>query len=427
MLDIKFIRDNKELVKEAIKNRGVKLDIDEFLRLDEEKRRLLSEAEELKHQRNNANDEITALMKEKKNPKTLIDKMKVVSQKISVLDEKVEEVYKKVANFTYLIPNIPDKSIPVGGPEANKIVKSWGETPKLGFKPRTHLELSELLGIISFGVSAKISGHGFACFLGAGARLERALINFMLDLHTKKHGYKEVFPPFLVNRMSMTATGQLPKLEEDMYRLKDDDLFLIPTAEVPVTNIHRGDLLEESRLPIYYTAYTACFRREAGSYGKETRGLVRIHQFDKVELVKFVKPQDSYDELEKLLKDAEDVLQLLELPYRVVMLSTGDISFAAAKCYDIELYAAGAGAYLEVSSCSNFTDFQARRANIRFKRTTSDGRREAEYVHTLNGSGVALARLVVAILENYQNKDGSVMIPKALRPFMDGLDAIKPQ
>ena len=423
MLDIKFIRDNKELVKEAIKNRRMDLDIDGFISLDEEKRILLIESEDLKHQRNNANDEITAIMKAKKNPKELIDKMKVVSQKIAVLDAKVEEVDKKLANFIYLIPNIPDKSIPIGGPESNKIVKSLGEIPKFAFKPRTHIELSELLGIISFGISAKISGHGFACFLGAGARLERALINFMLDLHTKKHGYKEVFPPFLVNRMSMTGTGQLPKLEEDMYRLKDDDLFLIPTAEVPVTNIHRSEVLEESRLPICYTAYTACFRREAGSYGKDARGLVRVHQFDKVELVKFVKPETSYDELERLLKDAEEVLQLLELPYRVLMLATGDISFAAAKCYDIELYASGADAYLEVSSCSNFTDFQARRANIRYKDRST---KKAAFVHTLNGSGVALARLVIAILENYQNEDGSVRIPKALRPFMDGLDVIKP-
>ena len=424
MLDIKFIRDNKDLVKEAIKKRGMKLDIDEFLTLDEEKRRLLLEVEELKHQRNKANDEITTFMKEKKNPKELIDRMKVVSQKITILDKKVEELDTKLANFTYIIPNIPDKSIPVGGPESNKIVKSWGTIPKFDFKPRTHLELSELLGIISFGISAKITGSGFACFLGLGARLERALINFMLDLHTKKHGYKEVFPPFLVNRASMTGTGQLPKLEEDMYRLKDDDLFLIPTAEVPVTNIHRAEVLEESCLPICYTAYTACFRREAGSYGKETRGLVRVHQFDKVELVKFVKPQDSFDELEKLLKDAEEVLQLLGLPYRVVMLATGDISFAAAKCYDIEIYAAGTNGYLEVSSCSNFTDFQARRANIRYKDKAS---KKVAHVHTLNGSGVALARLVVAILENYQNKDGSVNIPKALQPYMDGLEAIKPE
>jgi len=427
MLDIKFIRENKDLVKKAIKDRGLKVDIDGFLSLDEERRRLLVEAEGLKNERNKANDEISALMKAKKNPKELIEKMKGVSQKIANFDKKVGEIDQKIAKIVYLIPNIPDKSVPIGGPESNKIVKSWGKTPTFSFEPRSHIELCELLGIISFGRASKITGSNFVLYMGQGARLERALINFMLDLHTKKHGYKEVFPPFLVNRRSMTGTGQLPKLEEDMYRLKDDDLFLIPTAEVPVTNIHANEVLEEKDLPIYYTAYTACFRREAGSYGKETKGLIRVHQFDKVELVKFVKPETSFDELEKLLKDAEEVLQLLELPYRVVALATGDISFAAAKCYDIELYAPGTDAYLEVSSCSNFTDFQARRANIKFKPANRQtGKPATEYVHTLNGSGVALARLVVAILENYQYEDGSVRIPNSLVPYMDGALAIKP-
>ena len=424
MLDIKFIRDNKDLVKEALKNRNLKLNIDELLELDEERRKLLVEAETLKAERNKANDEITALMKDKKNPKEIIGKMKVVSQKIADFDKKVEEVDQKIAKLLYIIPNIPDKSVPIGGPEANKIVKSWGKTPTFDFNPRSHIELAGMLGIINFGVASKISGSNFVLYMGMGARLERALINFMLDLHTKKHGYTEVFPPFLVNRKSMTGTGQLPKLEEDMYRLKDDDLFLIPTAEVPVTNIHANDILEEEALPVYYTAYTACFRREAGSYGKDTKGLIRVHQFDKVELVKFVKPEGSFDELEKLLKDAEEVLQLLELPYRVLCLASGDISFAAAKCYDIELYAPGTDAYLEVSSCSNFTDFQARRANIKFRRTTHDARRTTEYVHTLNGSGVALPRLLVSILENYQNRDGSVRIPKALISYMDGAEVI---
>jgi seryl-tRNA synthetase len=377
-------------------------------------------------------------MKAKKNPKEIIDKMKPISQKISSFEAEVEEISQKIDQFRYIIPNIPHKSIPVGGPENNKIVKSWGKNPSFDFNPRSHIELAELLDIISFGTAAKITGSNFVLFKGLGARLERALINFMLDMHTKKHGYTEIFPPFLVNRRSMTGTGQLPKLEEDMYRLKDDDLFLIPTAEVPVTNIHANDILEESSLPIYYTAYTACFRREAGSYGKDTRGLIRVHQFDKVELVKFVKPESSFDELEKLLNDAEEVLQTLELPYRVNMLATGDISFAAAKCYDIELYAPGTDAYLEVSSCSNFTDFQARRANIKYKPKPNtetrlrpygligpEGNPKPEYVHTLNGSGVALARLVVAILENYQNKDGSVRIPQALVPYMDGITVIK--
>jgi seryl-tRNA synthetase len=425
MLDLKFIRDNKDLVKESIRNRNLKIDIDEFLRLDEEHRKLLTEVEDMRSKRNKANDEITAAMKAKSNPKAIIDSIKPISQKIANFEAKVEEISQKISKIKYIIPNIPDKSIPIGGSECNKIARSWGKNPSFDFNPRSHIELAEILDIISFGAAAKIAGSNFVLFKGAGARLERALINFMLDLHTKKHGYTEVFPPFLVNRRSMTGTGQLPKLEEDMYALKDDDLFLIPTAEVPVTNIHANEVLEEGELPIYYTAYTACFRREAGSYGKDTRGLVRVHQFDKVELVKFVKPEDSSVELEKLLGDAEEVLQLLELPYRVVMLATGDISFAAAKCYDIELYAAGTDAYLEVSSCSNFTDFQARRANIKFKPASRrTGKPATEYVHTLNGSGVALARLVVAILENYQNKDGSVSIPKALAPYMDGLKTI---
>ncbi len=427
MLDIKFIRDNPEVVKAALKSRNSKLSVDELLTLDEERRKLLVETETLKAERNKANDEISAAIKAKKNPKELIDKMKVVSQKVADLDKKVGEFDQKLTNLLYIIPNIPDKSVPVGSPGNNKIVRSWGKTPTFDFNPKNHMELADILGIISFGIASKISGSNFVLYMGQGARLERALINFMLDLHTKKHGYKEIFPPFLVNRKSMTGTGQLPKLEEDMYKLKDDDLFLIPTAEVPVTNIHSGDVIDEEKLPIYYTAYTACFRREAGSYGKDTKGLIRVHQFDKVELVKFVKPETSNDEHEKLLKDAEEVLQLLNLPYRVILLATGDISFAAAKCYDIELYAPGADAYLEVSSCSNFTDFQARRANIRYKPANRQtGKPATAYLHTLNGSGVALARLVVAILENYQNKDGSVNIPKALVPYMDGAEVIKP-
>ncbi len=426
MLDLKFIRDNPQAVKDALKARNLKLNIDELLSFDEERRKLLVEVEALKADRNKANDEISTAMKAKRNPKEIIDKMKVVSQKIAELDKKVGEVDQKLTNMLYVIPNIPDKSVPVGGPDCNKIVRSWGKTPTFDFNPRNHIELAEMLGIISFGIASKISGSNFVLYMGQGARLERALINFMLDLHTKKHGYKEVFPPFLVNRRSMTGTGQLPKLEEDMYKLKDDDLFLIPTAEVPVTNIHSGDVIDEEKLPIYYTAYTACFRREAGSYGKDTKGLIRVHQFDKVELVKFVKPDTSAEEHEKLLKDAEEVLQMLGLPYRVILLATGDISFAAAKCYDIELYAPGMDAYLEVSSCSNFTDFQARRANIKYRPKTVDQRPKTEYVHTLNGSGVALARLVVAILENYQNKDGSVRVPEALVPYMDGVTAIKP-
>ncbi|MFH1189826.1 MAG: serine--tRNA ligase [Candidatus Omnitrophota bacterium] len=422
MLDIKFIRDNRELVKEGVKNKGVKIDIDELLAIDESYRKILMEVETLKAERNKANNEISALMKEKKNAKAIIDKMKAVSQKIAVLDSKVGEEEQKLAKFIYIIPNLPDKSVPIGGPDANKIVKSWGENPKFSFKPKTHIQIAEILDIISFGIAAKITGSNFVLYMGAGARLERALINFMLDLHTKKHGYREVLPPFLVNRRSMTGTGQLPKLEEDMYKLNEDDLFLIPTAEVPVTNIHSGDILDEEKLPIRYTAYSACFRREAGSYGKDTKGLIRVHQFDKVELVKFVKPEASFDELEKLLADAEDVLQILKIPYRIKLLASGDMSFAAAKCYDIELYAAGVDSYLEVSSCSCFTDFQARRANIRYRQKDT---KKTAFVHTLNGSGVALARLVVAILENYQNEDGTVNVPEALVPYMDGVKTIR--
>jgi len=422
MLDVKFIRENPEIVKQAVKDKRVTLDIDEFLRIDIERRKLLTEVEELKRRKNEASQKIGKMMKKKENPKDLIAAMKMTSQKIAEIDVKVEDNNKKFRHFIYNIPNIPHESVLRGAAqEANKVVKEWGKIPKFNFEPKEHTEIGKLLGILEFGRAAKIAGAGFVLYKGLGARLERALFNFMLDMHTKKHGYTEVFPPFLVNRQSMTGTGQLPGLEEDMYRLKDDDLFLIPTAEVPITNMHASEVLEEKDLPICYTAYTACFRREAGSYGKDTKGLTRVHQFDKVELVKFVKPETSYDELEKLLDNAESVIRALELPYRVVALGTGDLSFAASKCYDIELWAPGIEKWLEVSSCSNFIDFQARRASIKFK---PKGTKKTQYVHTLNGSGVALARLVVAILEIHQNKDGSINIPKALRPYMDGLHKI---
>lgn len=424
MLDLKFIRENIKVVRKSLKDRKMDIDIDKFISLDSEKRKLVTEVEALKNTKNTASKEIGKLLREKKDANKLKEEMKTISQKIKEIDVKVGELSTILNEIMLIIPNIPDSSVPVGPDQrSNKVAREWGKIKKPKFKPRNHIELSELLGIMDFNRASKLTGTGFALYKGLGARLERALINFMLDLHTKKHSYIEIFPPFLVNRASMTGTGQLPKLEEDMYRLKDDDLFLIPTAEVPVTNMHRDEVLDEEALPLYYTAYTACFRREAGSYGKETRGLVRVHQFDKVELVKFVKPETSYDELEKLLKDAEEVIQLLNLPYRVSALSTGDISFAASKCYDIELWAPGTNAWLEVSSCSNFTDFQARRANIKFR---PKGSKKLAFVHTLNGSGVALARLVVAIVENYQEKDGSVIIPKALRPYMDDLEVINP-
>lgn len=422
MLDVKFIRENTDKVKKAIADRGQKLNLDELLSLDQERRKLLIEVEQIKNKKNVVSDEIGKMLKDKKDAKDKIAEMKVVSQKIAEIDKRVELIDQEIAKIAYIIPNIPHSSIPIGHDAThNKVVKEWGNMPKFDFKPKDQAELAESLDIIDFPRATKIAGTAFVLYKGLGARMERALINFMLDLHTKKHGYTEVFPPFLVNRASMTGTGQLPKFEEDMYRLKDDDLFLIPTAEVPVTNIFRDEVLKEEDLPIYYTAYSACFRREAGSYGKDTKGLTRVHQFDKVELVKFVKPETSYDELEKLRADAEEVLQLLNLPYRVLMLCTGDISFAASKCYDIELWAPGSNRYLEVSSCSNFEDFQARRANIRYRSKDFKGVR---YIHTLNGSGVALARLVVAILEVYQQADGSVSIPEALRPYMDSIEKI---
>jgi seryl-tRNA synthetase len=424
MLDIKFIRENPQLVKKSIKDRGLKLDVDGLIRVDDTRRKILSELEELRAQKNKANDEITALLKQKKDAKDKISSMKTIAQQIDKLEDKLREAESELDKSLLLMPNIPHSSIPVGDASKKELVRSWGQQHKFDFAPVTHIEISQHLDIIDFNRAAKITASNFVLYKGWGAKLERALINFMLDLHTKKHGYTEVFPPFLVNRASMTGTGQLPKLEEDMYRLKDDDLFLIPTAEVPVTNIFRDEILDEDKLPIYYTAYTACFRREAGSYGKDTKGLIRVHEFDKVELVKFVKPENSYAELEKLVKDAEEVLQILGLPYRVVMLPTQDISFAASKCYDLEAYAPGIDMWLEVSSCSNFESFQARRANIKFRRTTEDGRRKTEYIHTLNGSGIALARTLVAILENYQQKDGSIQIPKALMPYLDGKESI---
>lgn len=417
MLDIKFIRENLDLVKKSLKNRGSKIDLDSLIKIDDSRRKSLSEIEALRAERNKANDEISGLLKEKKDAKGKIASMKTISEKINKLENQLKEFNGELNELLLNIPNIHHSSIPIGDATKKKNVRSWGELREFDFKPLSHVELSQHLDIIDFNRAAKISSSNFILYKGWGARLERALINFMLDLHTKKHGYIEVFPPFLVNRQSMTGTGQLPKMEEDMYRLKDEDLFLIPTAEVPVTNIFRDEVLNEDDLPVYYTAYTACFRREAGSYGKDTKGLIRVHQFDKVEMVKFVKPENSYDELEKLLADAEEVLKLLELPYRVAMLSSEDLSFAASKCYDLEAYAPGVDKWLEVSSCSNFESFQARRANIRFRRKDT---KKVDFLHTLNGSGVALARTFVAILENYQQKDGSIIIPKVLRPYLDG-------
>ncbi|MCK5581462.1 MAG: serine--tRNA ligase [Candidatus Omnitrophica bacterium] len=420
MLDIKFIRDNIEAVQAGLKAKNAEIDLNELMALDKDRRQLLTEVEELRAKQNAANDEISKAIQEKKDPKDKIAAMKEISSQISGLDPKIKEIEAKLKDVLIGIPNIPHASVPVGGVDKNEVVRSWGKPKTFDFKPKTHIEIAESLDIIDFKRATKLSGSNFILYKNEGARLERALFNFMLDFHTREHGYSEIFPPFVVNSASMTGTGQLPKMKEDMYKVDQEDLYLIPTAEVPITNIHRDEILKDE-LPIYYTGYTACFRREAGSYGKDTRGLVRVHQFNKVELVKFVKPESSYDELEQLVGNAEKILQVLGLPYRVLLLASGDLSFASAKCYDLEAYASGLETWLEVSSCSNFEDFQARRANIRFK--NKDMKKPA-FVHTLNGSGLALARTMIAILENYQTADGEVVIPEILRPYMGGVEKI---
>jgi len=422
MHDLKFIRENPEKVKAGLASKRAVVDIDGLLQLDIRRRGLVVKIDELKAKKNAANDDISRLIKEKQDPKPTIASMKSIAAEIDALEPELKAFDEELQSILLGIPNIPHDSVPKGGPDANQVVASWGEKPVLNFKPKTHIEIAEALDIIDFKRGTKLSGSNFILYKDLGARLERALYNFMLDLHTSQHGYREMSPPVVVNAATMTATGQLPKMKEDMYRLEGDDLYLIPTAEVPVTNIHRDEMLNEENLPLYYTAYTTCFRREAGSYGKDTRGLVRIHQFDKVELVKFVSPETSYQELETLLGNARRVFEILKIPYRVLLLASGDMSFAAAKCYDIEVYAAGLDKWLEASSCSNFEDFQARRGNISYK--GRDGKKKG-FVHTLNGSGVALPRTMVAILENFQTPQGDVIIPEALRPYMGGLDIIK--
>ncbi|MDH7601376.1 MAG: serine--tRNA ligase [Armatimonadota bacterium] len=423
MLDAKFVRAEPEKVRQGLiyKNADPAL-LDEFLRLDERRRALLVQVEQLKAERNARSEEIARMKREKKDVSAEIEQMRQVSQRIKELDAELDEIERNLTNVLMNIPNLPHETTPLCKDESgNKILRYEGEPRKFNFDPVPHWELATALDIIDFERGSKIAGSGFVLYKGLGAKLERALINWMLDVHTQEHGYTEVFPPFLVNRRAMTGTGQLPKFEFDMYHTdKDDDLFLDPTAEVPVTNIYMDEILDAKDLPIYLTAYTACFRREAGAAGKETRGLLRVHQFDKVELVKFCTPETSYDEHEKLLADAEDILRRLKLPYRVVLLCSGDISFAAAKCYDLELYAPGVDKWLEVSSCSNFEAFQARRANIRYR---PEPGAKPEFVHTLNASGVALPRLVVSLLENYQREDGTVEVPEVLRPYV-GTDLI---
>ena len=424
MLDIKIIRENPELVKEAVKKRGEEIDLDNFLSLDERRRELLYEVEQFKRKRNEVSREIGILKKQGEDAEEKVLLMREVSQNIRDMDEEVREIETEMNEFLLMIPNIPDEAVPVGTTEEDNVVaRRWGEPREFGFEPKAHWDIGEDLGILDFAAAARMTGSRFALYKGLAARLERALTNFMIDLHTSKHGYKELFPPFVVNRNSMIGTGQLPKFEEDAFKLfNNQDYYLIPTAEVPVTNMHREEILDGDKLPLYYVAYSACFRAEAGAHGRDTRGLIRQHQFNKVELVKFVEPETSYDELEKLVNDAEQVLQILGIPYRVMLMCTADLGFTAAKKYDIEIWMPSYNRYVEVSSCSNFEDFQARRAEIRYR---PDKKSRAQYVHTLNGSGLAVGRTLAALLENYQQEDGTVKIPEALIPYMGGVDVIK--
>ncbi len=421
MLDVEFIRQNPDAVREAVRNKGEDADVDAFLKLDGQRRELMTQAETLRSRRNANSKQVAELKRSGGDVQDLVDETRRISDEIKEIEGRLAGLDEQFHTLALTFPNIPAGDVQVGRDENdNAEVKHWGDRATFDFEPRPHWDIVKQLDIIDFERATKIVEPFFVLYKGAGARLERSLINFMLDLHTSEHGYREVFPPFLTNRKAMTGTGQLPKLEEDMYRCEVDDLFLNPTAEVPVTNIHRDEIIDADDLPIYYTAYTACFRREAGSYGRDTRGLMRVHQFDKVELLKFVRPETSYDELEALLDNAEEVVRRLGLEYRVSRLCTGELSFAAAKCYDIEVWAPGIERWLEVSSCSNYEDFQARRANIRFRE--KGGR--PQFVHTLNGSGVALPRVVLAIIEQYQTADGHVRIPDVLLPYMGGLEVI---
>ncbi len=425
MLDLKFVREHPEKVREAIMQKNEPADLDRLLDLDQERRNLLQQAEELKQMRNRVSKEIGLAKEDRPAMQRKKEEMRQVSGKIKELDEELRRLDGGMEQILLRLPNIPDPAVPPGRDEAdNREVRAWGRPPEFTFVPQPHWDLGETLGILDFPRAGKIAGSRFTLYRGDGARLERALINFMLDLHTGKHGYCEIFPPFLVNSSSMTGTGQLPKFAEDAFKIEGADYYLIPTAEVPVTNLHRDEILDAADLPRRYVAYSACFRSEAGAHGRDTRGLIRQHQFNKVELVKFVLPENSSDELESLTRDAEKVLQLLGLPYRVMLMCGGDLGFAAAKKYDLEVWLPSAGTYREISSCSNFTDFQARRAGIRYRPAPG---RKAQFVHTLNGSGVAVGRTVAAILENYQQDDGSVVLPEVLRPYFGGRDRIASQ
>jgi seryl-tRNA synthetase len=425
MLDIKVLRADFEGVKKLLQHRGEDLSaLANFEELDKKRREFIVEAEQLKSKRNDVSAQVAALKRDKQDADHLITEMREVGDQIKAIDDELRVVEEALENLLLSIPNIPHESVPIGETEDDNIeARKWGEIRNFGFEPKPHWDVADQLGILDFEKAGKVTGSRFVFYKGLGARLERALISFMLDLHVDEHGYTEVLPPYIVNRASMTGTGQLPKFEEDAFRIESEDYFLIPTAEVPVTNMHRDEILSGEDLPLSYAAFSACFRSEAGSAGRDTRGLIRQHQFNKVELVKFVKPEDSYAELEKLTGHAEKVLQLLELPYRVLSMCTGDLGFTAAKKYDIEVWIPSYGTYREISSCSNFEGFQARRANIRFRR---DPKGKPEHVHTLNGSGLAIGRTVAAILENYQQEDGSVIIPEVLRPYMGKHEVIKP-
>lgn len=423
MLDIRMIRKNPDAVRDALARRGEEFPLDELLELDVKRREHLMEVEQLKARRNKASEEIGRLKREKKDASPAIAEMKTVSDQIQKLDAAVKELEQKIDNLLLLIPNIPHESVPDGFTEEENVeVRRWGELPQFSFESQAHWDIAKNLGIIDFEQAAKITGARFAVLKGLGARLERALINFMIDVHTEEHGYTEIWPPFLANEDAMTGTGQLPKFADDMFRCDENGYYLIPTAEVPVTNMHRNEILSGDQLPLKYVAYSACFRAEAGAHGRDTRGLIRQHQFNKVELVKFVRPEESYEELESLVQDAETILQRLGLPYRVVKMCAGDVGFTAAKKYDPEVWMPSYGRYVEISSCSNFEAFQARRAQIRYR---PEPGAKVEYVHTLNGSGLAIGRTVAALLENYQQADGSVLIPEVLQPYM-GVNRITP-
>ncbi len=420
MLDLKYIRQNSEKVRDALKNKGETADLDKLFQKDEERRELLYEVEQLKNRRNTVSEEIGRKKKSGEDADEMIKEMKEVNEKIKELDEKLKKVMEEIKGVLLDIPNVPDEDVPIGKTEEDNVtVRTWGVPPRFNFEPKAHWDLGTEAGILDFERAGKITGARFALYYGLGARLERALINFMLDLHTGEHGYTEVFPPFMVHRDSMVGTGQLPKFEEDAFKVEDTDYYLIPTAEVPVTNLFRDEILSGGDLPKYFAAYSACFRAEAGAHGRDTRGLIRQHQFNKVELVKFTKPEESDEELEKLVRDAEKVLQLLQLPYRVMFMCTGDLGFAAAKKYDLEIWMPAYNAYREVSSCSNFRDFQARRGNIRYR---PDSKSKAQFLHTLNGSGIAVGRTAAAILENYQEEDGSIRIPEVLQKYFPQLE-----